>query len=97
MDGCERFLRNVDEDSLYCPIPQPGHKHREPALQVTGYPAYWGKKKEKRYLDTFIKIMFLWWEERAKDAEAQAQSLGRVKGALLGKHIWKALFYFPVS
>lgn len=29
--------------------------------------------------------MFLWWEERAKDAEEQAQSLGGVKGELLGK------------
>jgi len=56
MDGCERFLRNVDEDSLYCPIPQSGHKHWEPALQVnsTSIPDYWKRKRKKKKVSRHI-------------------------------------------
>lgn len=65
MDGCEMFLCNADKESLYCSMPQ-SEQTLQPALWVNSYQVSWfietnKRRRRKMYLDTYVKIVFLWW------------------------------------
>lgn len=55
MDKCERLLCNMDEDSLYSPIPQSGHKQWDSTSSelLPSILDYWERKSTRLYRKCF--------------------------------------------